>query len=166
MEIKYRIAELSDLAELLEMFSSAVESMEKNNIFQWDEIYPDEATLRYDVLKQQLYVGVAENQLAVAFVLNNECDEAYNNAEWEYKNCSYKVLHRFCVNPIFQNRGLGSLAMRTVEITAKNLGSECIRLDAFVHNPLALRMYEKLNYKIVGYANFRKGKFYLMEKKL
>ncbi|MDP4147194.1 MAG: GNAT family N-acetyltransferase, partial [Bacillota bacterium] len=39
-------------------------------------------------------------------------------------------------------------------------------LDVFSLNPFALKMYYKQGYIKVGEVNWRKGKFYLMEKKL
>lgn len=40
------------------------------------------------------------------------------------------------------------------------------RLDAFTENPFALKLYDNLGYSRVGYADWRKGRFYLMEKYL
>lgn len=43
---------------------------------------------------------------------------------------------------------------------------ESIRLDVFTQNPFALRLYEKTGYRKTGTADWRKGKFILMEKVL
>ena len=56
--------------------------------------------------------------------------------------------------------------MLEAESIAKNNGIKAIRLDAFTENPVALSLYEKLGYSIAGYADWRKGRFALMEKKL
>jgi ribosomal protein S18 acetylase RimI-like enzyme len=56
--------------------------------------------------------------------------------------------------------------MLHIENKVKNMGIEAIRLDAFTLNPYAVKMYIKLGFEKVGIANFRKGKFYLMEKKV
>lgn len=53
-----------------------------------------------------------------------------------------------------------------LENEAKNMGIETIRLDASSLNPYAVKMYVKLGFEKVGIASFRKGKFYLMEKKV
>ena len=41
MNIQFRVAKMEDLPEVYSMFSSAISEMEKNNIFQWDNVYPD-----------------------------------------------------------------------------------------------------------------------------
>ncbi|MBD5427537.1 MAG: hypothetical protein HDR38_08340 [Treponema sp.] len=63
MEIRYRIAAKEDLTEICDLFNSAIDTMIRNKIFQWDEIYPTEQDFREDIAKEQLYVGVAEVQL-------------------------------------------------------------------------------------------------------
>ena len=166
MNIKYRIATLNDFDEIYELFRKATDNMNENRIYQWDEIYPNRAILKDDIKKQQLHIGISNEKIAVAFVLNVDSDEAYKECKWEYPNSRYVILHRFCVNPEFQNRGLGSEAMKYIENIVREIGFESIRLDAFSENPYALQMYKKLCYKTVGFADFRKGRFHLMEKKL
>lgn len=38
--MKIRKAELGDLKEIIDIFSNAINTMNDNNIHQWDEIYP------------------------------------------------------------------------------------------------------------------------------
>ena len=99
-------------------------------------------------------------------MLNQECDDEYQNGMWLYPDANYYVIHRLCVSSHFQKQGIGTRTVQHIEEQAKNIGAETIRLDAFTLNPHALKLYEKLGYREVGIANFRKGKFYLMEKKL
>jgi ribosomal protein S18 acetylase RimI-like enzyme len=56
--------------------------------------------------------------------------------------------------------------MKYAEDTLRSEGIEAVRLDAFSQNPAALRLYEKRGYEKVGEVTFRKGRFYLFEKKL
>ena len=76
------------------------------------------------------------------------------------------VLHRLCINTKYQNKGFGPRTMLYIEKYLKNKGIDSIRLDAFSKNSIALRLYNKLGYKIVGEANWRKGLFYLFKKTL
>jgi ribosomal protein S18 acetylase RimI-like enzyme len=56
--------------------------------------------------------------------------------------------------------------MLMIEELLREKGVESIRLDAFSLNPVALGMYNRLGYKKVGEVIWRKGLFYLFEKKL
>ena len=111
-----------------------------------------------------MFVGKINREIASVFVLNKEYDEEYNNMNWKYKDASFYILHRLCVNPKFQNQGIGTNTMRLIEEFLRDEGIETIRLDSFSLNPFALKMYEKAGYLKVGEANWRKGLFYLFEK--
>ena len=76
------------------------------------------------------------------------------------------MLHRLCVNPQLQGRDLARQAMARMEKTALEQGFDSVRLDVFSQNLHAQRLYERLGYRRTGEVRFRKGIFYLMEKKL
>ena len=42
--------------------STAIDAMERNNIFQWDDLYPAKEDFQEDVNKNQLYVGSVNGQ--------------------------------------------------------------------------------------------------------
>ncbi|WML33313.1 GNAT family N-acetyltransferase [Clostridium sp. OS1-26] len=164
--MKIRKAELGDLKEIMDIFSNAISTMNNNNIHQWDGIYPTEDIIKQDILKRQMHVGIKDNTIASVVVVNDEFDEQYKNGNWKYSNERFAVIHRLCVNPIYQNQKIGKNTMLMIEDLLKKEGIDCIRLDAFSLNPYALKMYEKLGYEKVGETNWRKGLFYLFEKKL
>ncbi|NLK95435.1 MAG: GNAT family N-acetyltransferase [Clostridiales bacterium] len=165
-ELKFLLAQMEDLDSVFSMFTDAIKEMNKNNIDQWDNIYPDKNILKEDISKGELYIGLYHGKIASAYVINQESDDQYANGHWKYPESTYYVIHRLCVNPLFQNRGIGKLTMFHIENEIRKKGIETIRLDAFTLNPYAVKLYEKLGYIKVGFANWRKGKFYLMEKKV
>ena len=162
----HRRANIDDLDAVFRVFCEAIAEMERNGISQWDERYPDRAIVAEDISKNELFVGTLDGEIASVFVLNSQCEEEYENGDWQYPNATYCVIHRLCVNPKYQNQGIGSRTMRHIEAELKAVSIDCVRLDAFTLNPYALRMYDKLGYVRVGTAEWRKGRFWLMEKKL
>ena len=166
LNLCFRAGTEADLDSVFRLFTDAIAEMNRNNIPQWDELYPDREILKEDISKNQLFLGIADGDIASVYVLNSDCDEEYENGAWQYPNASFCVIHRLCVNPKFQNRGIGNLTMRHIEAQVLKEGFESVRLDAFTLNPFALKMYDRLGYVIVGTADWRKGRFFLMEKKL
>lgn len=164
MDIEYRVANLNDLDEVCKLISNAVETMIKQNIFQWDELYPTREDFQKDIDKSQLYVGIMDNRIAVVYVINQEYDEQYENGEWQNKKEPFYVIHRLCVNPDFQNKGVAKSTLLHIEEELRMRGIQAIRLDVFSENPYALKLYNNLDYTKVGHADWRKGRFYLMEK--
>lgn len=164
MQIEYRAACTEDLKEICELVQNAINKMIEHNILQWDELYPDEQILCQDIYKKQLCVGMIDGKIAVIYVLNQECEDEYKNGRWKYEDKSYAIIHRLCVNPVFQNTGVARTTMLHIEREALEKGFQAIRLDVFSENPIALKLYNDLGYCEVGHADWRKGRFYLMEK--
>lgn len=163
MEIKYQIANVNDLDEIYNLVKSAIDSMIKQNIFQWDDLYPNMDDFRQDINKNQLHIGLVDNR-AVIYVLNQECDNEYKNGNWKYKHQPFYIIHRLCVHPIFQNQGITKTTLMHIEEEVRALGIHSIRLNVFSENPFALKLYHHYGYSKTGDVNWRKGKFYLMEK--
>ena len=164
MILQYRKATLYDLEEINSLITQAVDVLIKNGILQWDEIYPTEEDFRMDINNDQLYVGLADEQIAVVYALNQECEEEYQNGRWKYPDKPYYVVHRLCVHPDFQNQGIARHTLLHIEAELSKMNIHAIRLDAFSDNPFSLKLYDSLDYSRVGYADWRKGRFYLMEK--
>jgi ribosomal protein S18 acetylase RimI-like enzyme len=164
--MKIRKAELKDLNIIIDIFRNAINVMNYNSIDQWDEIYPTNTILEQDILRKQMYAVIKDDTIVSVVVVNNEFDEQYKNGNWQYDNERFAVVHRLCVNPIYQNQKIGKETMIMIEDLLRKEGIQSIRLDAFSLNPYALKMYETLGYQKVGEANWRKGLFYLFEKKL
>ena len=164
MTLQYRKATITDLEEIYSLVALAIDTMVQNDILQWDEIYPTKEDFRNDISHNHLYVGLVDGRIVVVYALNQECEEEYQNGSWKYSNEPFYVLHRLCVNPDFQNRGVAKQTLLHIETELLKNDIHAIRLDAFCNNPYALRLYDSLHYSRVGHANWRKGRFYLMEK--
>lgn len=101
--------------------------------------------------------------IAAVYVVNCECDEQYRNADWKGSEDSFRVIHRLCVHPMYQHRGLGKEILDHIEADLRRQGVQAIRLNAFSRNPYALALYRDQGYTMTGTADWRKGRFYLME---
>lgn len=161
-----RKAELADLDIVTDIFMKSIDAMNRNHIFQWDEIYPAKIDLEKDILEGQMYVGGMDNIIVSAVTTNHDFDEQYSNGNWNYELENFIVIHRLCVSPAYQNKKIGKDTMLMLEEMLRQANIHTTRLDAFSMNPYALKLYESLGYHNVGEVNFRKGLFYLYEKRL
>lgn len=164
MTLQYKKATLDDLEEIYSLVSHAIDVMISHNILQWDEIYPTKEDFRNDINRGHLYIGLTDGHIAVVYALNQECDKEYQNGNWKYPNEPFYVVHRLCVAPVFQNKGVARYTLLHIEAELLKKNIHAIRLDAFCNNPFSLKLYDSLQYSRVGYADWRKGRFYLMEK--
>ena len=166
MEISYRAADPDDLDGIFRLVENAIAQMERGNIDQWDQLYPTKEDFSADIRKRELYVGTAGDTIAVVYALSKECDAQYQNGAWQYAGNDFAVIHRLCVSPDLQNKGIARTTLVHIETESKSLGLKAIRLDVFCENPYALKLYFHHGYHKVGTAHWRKGEFLLMEKLL
>lgn len=137
--------------------------MESQGIHQWDEIYPDRATLLADVEKQHMQVIEINGQIAGMISVNDEQSPEYQTVQWQHLGRAL-VVHRLTVAPAHQRQRLATRLMEFAEATAESQGYDTIRLDAFTRNPGATGLYENLGYEKAGTVRFRKGLFFCFEK--
>ncbi|NLI54465.1 MAG: N-acetyltransferase [Clostridiales bacterium] len=162
----FSTARRCDLPELIALYRAAIQSMDAQGIPQWDEIYPDRRVIAEDISRGEMEVGRVGETIAVAFSLELCGEGDYEPANWRYPAPRFVVLHRLCVHPAFQGRGIAKEAMDHIEQSVLTRGIHAIRLDAFSRNPAALRLYESRGYEKAGTIQYRKGLFYLYEKRL
>ena len=162
----YRLAKKSDIDDVVKLVKAAIVQMEADGIYQWDDIYPAKEDFINDIEKKSLYLAIVSKKLAAIYVISAESDEAYKNATWESNDASAYILHSFCVSPDYQNKGIGKEVLAHIETQIYEMGYKSIRLDVFTENPYAQKLYRKSGYIVRGYADWRKGRFELMEKKI
>lgn len=162
----YRKADISDLSAVSELIVSAVEEMERNDIHQWDSIYPADRDLRADIESSTMTVGIKDDDIAVIYVINKIFDEQYRNGNWQYPDSVFRVIHRLCVAPKYQHKGIARKTLVHIEDELRKNSIDTVRLDVFTKNPFALSLYRSNGYTEVGTAHWRKGSFLLMEKHL
>ncbi len=154
-----------DIKAIMNLIRVVINGMVAESIDQWDEIYPSEEIIRQDVDLKHSY-GIYKNDTLIGYVVINDLfSPEYNSVNWKYSSKAL-VIHRLAIDPAFQGRGIAKQLMKYAEDFGMGNGYDTIRLDAFIKNPRAIALYEKLGYEKAGEVNFRKGLFYCFEKSL
>lgn len=166
MELHYRLAAAADIPEICALIGDAIAEMERCGILQWDSLYPTAEDFARDIENNTLYLALTEDRLAAIYVISAEADDAYLSAAWQQPGETAYVLHRFCVSPALQHKGVGKQVLQHIEAQIRAMGYESVRLDVFTLNPYAQRLYRNNGYTVTGCADWRKGRFDLMEKLL
>ena len=78
--MNYRLATIDDFQEIIGIYRSAIDAMNADGIMQWDEIYPTVDDIHKDIDTQEMYVGLKDSRICVAYTLNKESDAQYQNA--------------------------------------------------------------------------------------
>lgn len=162
-----RPATVDDLDAVMRVLADCIAAMRAAGIDQWDDLYPTRATFAADTNARTLYLGFADDGVLAGLIVLNDCQDAeYCEVPWQITGLPVAVVHRLMVSPQWQGKGVARALMAFAEQCARELGFGAIRLDAFVHNPAALRLYPALGYREAGGVTFRKGPFRCFEKAL
>ena len=76
-------------------------------------------------------MGTIEGKIAVTFTVNQTCDPEYEDGDWQYPDEEYRIIHRLCVNPEFQGRGVAGRTLRHIEEELRRQKIGAVRLDVF-----------------------------------
>lgn len=151
--------------EVMALIQDAVVAMKNSGIEQWDEIYPSIKEIDEDIESESAFGFFNDGKLIAYIALNDKYSPEYDSANWITKGKSL-IVHRLSVAPSQQGKGIAGKFMRFVEQYARDNDYNSIRLDAFMENPAALKLYDNLGYRKAGIICFRKGQFYCYEKEI
>lgn len=146
--MNFRLAGPDDLPPLNEVFRRIVAHMDEQGICIWDDVFPF-MHFEEDVCKKRLHLLTDGETIAAAFSL---CDfsEAAECVEWPRRTGKSLYFNRFGVNPDYQRRGVGSLALKNAALFSKESGVDCLRLFVVDINTPAIRLYEKNGFVRAG----------------
>jgi len=131
----------------------------------WNEDYPTEDFLRFDMDHGYLYVLYGESGLVGSASLLPPVDleeQGYPFAETE----QIAVLTRLCVQPQLQGRGNGAALLALVEYLAAQRGARALHFLCDVRNAPALALYARAGYRNVCTATLYGETFSVQEKQL
>lgn len=151
-----RIATPSDIDALLNITKACAKHMISNNIFQWNEHYPNKSAFENDVQRNELYVLEDASKLIGCIVISTHMDEEYKPIKWLTENKNNIYIHRVAVHPKYQGKGYAQQLMRYAESFGKDNGYTSIRLDTFSQNTRNQKFYDKRGYKKLGSIYFPK----------
>ncbi|MBI9109283.1 MAG: GNAT family N-acetyltransferase [Spirochaetales bacterium] len=161
-----RRIESNQLNDFSLLIRDVIVRLKSDGIDQWDEVYPSRADLAEDIQKKTAYGYFVDAHPAAYMVLNEEVEPQYDEVEWKFTEGEPLIIHRLSVHPEYKGMGIGRKLVEFAENEARARGYGAIRLDVFSLNPAALRLYERTGFRKAGDVLFRKGKFFLYEKKL
>lgn len=146
-------AEIQQLDQVMDVYDHVVKVMNDHGNFQWGNGYPSKEIIKEDIEKKELYLLSEKDEITAAVVLNRDCEPEYQHIQWK-DDYSFIVIHRLCVNPNFQGKGVGRVLMEEIEKLALDQGYTSIRLDTFSQNKKAQSLFARQGYEPRGIFYF------------
>jgi N-acetylglutamate synthase-like GNAT family acetyltransferase len=94
-----RKAAKKDLSRIIEITKSCAAFMISQNIFQWNEHYPNIETFENDVQNENLYVLELNQKIIGCIVISSFMDDFYSKVKWTTPNDKNLYLHRLAIDP-------------------------------------------------------------------
>ncbi len=163
--VKIELGEKEDIPNILTTINYCVQDLEKRNILQWNQDYPNKDIINIDIFKKNLYLIKYENRCLALVVINEEHDEQWKSIKWSSYVKKPLIVHRLIVHPDYQHMGFGKKMIKfIIEYSIKH-NYDSIRFDVFSKNENALNLYNQLNCTKKGEVLFPNTKdvFYCYE---
>ena len=151
-----RKADKRDIDSILDLTQKCAQHMIDNGIFQWNEHYPTRKAFENDLMRNELYVLLKDDQIIGCIVISTVMDEEYVPIKWLTENNNNIYIHRLGVHPKLQGKGYAQKLMDYAEGLARDNNFSSVRLDTFSQNSRNQKFYELRGYQKLDSIYFPK----------
>lgn len=129
----------------------------------WDNGYPSEELIRWDIERNALW-GVFDNNTLIAVSYAGErCEDDEENFTWKDTFKKRGTFARIGVSPKYQNKGVGTYLVDFILKKLKSQGYDGVRILVGTKNTNALKLYSKFGFTNCGIAERYGHEYYLYE---
>lgn len=161
MEYKIVMATEEERNEILSLYKAQM----GRDCCPWDEDYPSNETIDWDLSRNALFVLKMNGTIKAAISI--EVDEAVDQLScWDKKLAPEGELARLAVLPEEQNKGLGRIMLKFGMDELKKRGFRSIHILVNKYNTKAIRSYAVFDFRIVGECHMYDQDFLCYEKEL
>ena len=126
-----RKAKALEIVQLIAISKLCAAHMIANDIYQWNENYPNIKAFEQDLERGELYVLYNQDTLLGCITISNIKDSEYEAISWLTQDTKHYYIHRLAVSPAFQKKGYARKLMDFAESFAKQNAAISVRLDTF-----------------------------------
>ena len=151
MEI--RTANKEDFSELLPFYNRMCSVLgEQDFLPEGDKGgFPSEEMIRESIAVKAQFVGIEDEKVIAAYIIDHNCDPAYHSVQWQInaKTEEVMILHALRVLPEYGGRGYAKQLVRHAIQISKEMGRKAIRLDCIEGNDIPQKMYQSLGFQYI-----------------
>ena len=135
----------SDRREILSLYKAQIE----RDDCPWDEEYPSDESIDWDLSRDALFVMKTEGKITAAISIETD-EEADLLPCWNKDYTPAGMLARLAVLPEEQNKGLGRIMLKFGMDELKKQGFQGVHLLVGKNNATAIRCYAVFGFHVVG----------------
>ena len=150
--MELRRMETHDLPAVMAILHQAQAYFKAQGIDQWQDGYPDEATMLQDIQNGTAYVAEQDKMITGCATVAFAPDENYSamvSGQWLTER-PYAVIHRIAVDERLKGQGIAGWILNQAEQMCSQRGVQSIKIDTHQDNTSMRRLLEKHNYQLCG----------------
>ena len=154
--MELRKATSGDAGMIWEILQQAIERRRLDGSQQWQDGYPNPATVQNDIEKGWGYVLLSDDEIAAYGALIPDYEPAYDAIQGQWlTHGRFLVIHRVAVTNKVTGKGFATAFFKEAEAVAKARNINSIKVDTNFDNAPMLHILKKLGYTYCGEVFFR-----------
>ncbi len=161
-------AKLDHIHEIVRIIEQARCRMKAQGIDQWQDGYPDEATIRNDKRKKQAHIfyKLLEPAAYAAIVFDKDPYYEKIDGKWLSDGEPYVTVHRIAVDDEFLGLDLARHILKFAERKARSKGVQWFRIDTHHDNIPMRNLIRDFGFTLCGIVQVRDGQRLAYEKRV
>lgn len=151
-----RKTKLDDIDRVMEIINQAKQYFKNNNIDQWQEGYPNEESIKEDIMNEEAYVLEDNGKILGTCMVTIQGEPTYHtiDGKWLF-NEDYVCVHRIAVDEQYKGAGLASIILDQAIAMYPNFHS--VRMDTHEDNLSMQRFLTKYGFVFCGIITLQNG---------
>lgn len=155
------IAKQEDAEEILALYRTFL-----YGAADWNEYYPNEDTIRFDLSRNALFVMKNQEEQIIAAISIDDDEDVDSLSCWDKELAPSAEFSRLCVRSDMQGKGLAGKMIEFVFEKLRGEGKKSVHILVKTGHTRALSLYSSIGFKAVGECMLFGKDFICMEIKL
>lgn len=159
-QLTLRQATPDDIPTILSLYKDAQQRFAEQKIEQWQNNYPNRETLEQDIVNNESYVVINEEEIVATAMLSASGEPTYEKIEGQWLTPSetpYMVIHRMTVKSEYLHQGIARYIFDKTMQMCKDLHLYSIRVDTHKDNVYMSSLLRKKGFVPCGIIYLHDG---------
>ncbi|MGG7325823.1 GNAT family N-acetyltransferase [Clostridium baratii] len=150
MKLKKSVNE--DINNIMQIIDEAKEALKEQGIDQWQNGYPNADVIRNDILNNDSYVFIKNNEIVATSAVSFDGEKTYDkiyDGNW-ISNDEFAVIHRIAISNKYKGTGIASEIIKMIEAICLDKNVHSIKVDTHEFNIAMQKLLKKNDFKYCG----------------
>lgn len=150
--MKLRKSVNEDINNIMQIIDEAKEALKEQGIDQWQNGYPNADVIRNDILNNDSYVFIKNNEIVATLAVSFDGEKTYDkiyDGDW-ISNDEFAVIHRIAITSKYKGTGIASEIIKMIEAICLDKDVHSIKVDTHEFNIPMQKLLKKNDFKYCG----------------